>query len=105
MIYTIRITKQAEDDLRGIFEYIAYDLQSPLNAAHQLNRLEEHICGLDQMPDRHKLYAKDPWRSRDLRILPVDNYLVFYIPNHKDMTVTIIRVMYGKRDIDSQLTL
>ena len=35
--------------------------------------------------------------------MPVDNYLVFYIPQTEEKTVTVIRVMYGRRDIDAQL--
>ena len=33
MNYEVRLTTQAENDLRGIFEYIAVDLQSVQNAA------------------------------------------------------------------------
>ena len=35
--------------------------------------------------------------------MPVDNYLVFYIPNKETQTVTVIRVMYGGRDVEIQL--
>ena len=35
--------------------------------------------------------------------MSVDNYLVFYIPDAAEQTVTVIRVMYGGRDIDSHL--
>ena len=35
--------------------------------------------------------------------MPVDNFVVLYIPKEEDETVTIIRVMYGGRDIDVQL--
>lgn len=35
--------------------------------------------------------------------MPVDNYLVFYIPDKNVGIVTIIRVMYAGRDVDSQL--
>ena len=42
-------------------------------------------------------------KERNLRIMPVDNYLVFYIPRSEEKTVTVIRVMYGRRDIDAQL--
>ncbi len=55
------------------------------------------------MPERFRSYDKEPWQSRGLRIMPVDNYCVFYIPDQEKQVVTIIRVMYGKRDIDSQL--
>ena len=36
MIYDIEISDQAEIDLRGIFEYIAFELQAPENASGQL---------------------------------------------------------------------
>ena len=43
MIYDIVISYQAEIDLRGIFEYIAFELKSPENASCQLDRLEACI--------------------------------------------------------------
>ena len=33
MIYDIVVSDQAEIDLRGIFEYIAFELQAPENAS------------------------------------------------------------------------
>ncbi len=105
MNYEISMTPQAKTDLQDIYEYIAFDLQSSQTAAGQLDRLEESIATLDEMPERYRVYDKEPWRSRNLRILPVDNYLIFYIPNHEEKVVTIIRVMYSGRDIDKQLNL
>ena len=35
--------------------------------------------------------------------MPVDNYLVFYIPNKDAGIVTVIRVMYAGRDVAKQL--
>ena len=43
MKYDVTFTEQAENNLRGIFEYIAFDLLSPENAAGQLDRIEEKI--------------------------------------------------------------
>ena len=43
MKYDVTFTEQAENDLRGIFEHIAFDLISPENAAGQLDRIEEKI--------------------------------------------------------------
>lgn len=42
-IYDIVISDQAEIDLRGIFGYIAFELQAPENASGQLDRLEACI--------------------------------------------------------------
>lgn len=52
MIFEIEISEQADDDLRNLYEYIAYELQSPENASGQLGRLEENIMSLEQMPKR-----------------------------------------------------
>lgn len=103
MIYEVITTDQADADLRGIYEYIAFELLSPDNAARQLGRLEEHIVGLEEFPEKFRYYEKEPWHSRGLRVMPVDNYLVFYIPDNDAGIVTVIRVMYAGRDVDSQL--
>ena len=81
MIYELEVSEQADSDLRGIFEYIAFELQSPENASGQLDRLEEQILSLDTMPERYRKYKKEPWKSRGLRVLPLDNYVVLYIPD------------------------
>ena len=65
--------------------------------------MEERILSLDTMPERYRKYEKEPWKSRGLRILPIDNYLVFYTMNTDIKVVTILRVMYAGRDIDNQL--
>lgn len=103
MNYEIQLTTEAENDLHGIFEYIAVNLQSVQNAVGQLDRLEQGIVSLNQMPERFRTYEKEPWHSRNLHIMPIDNYLVFYIPDHEKNIVTVIRVMYGSRDIEKQL--
>ena len=79
MSYSVTITDKADEDLRSIFEYIAFDLHSRINAARQINRLEEAINSLSEMPKRFSLYGNEPWRSRGLRMMPVDNYCVLYI--------------------------
>lgn len=60
MNYKVQLTETAENDLRGIFEYIAFDLQSIQNAAGQLDRLEQSIISLNHMPERFRVYEKSP---------------------------------------------
>mgnify|MGYP003410769099 CR=1 FL=1 len=82
---------------------LPFELQAPENASGQLDRLEACIMDLDHMPKRYRQYELEPWKSRGLRVAPVDNYLVLYIPDDDTQVVTIIRVMYGGRDVDTQL--
>ena len=59
MIYEVEVSEQADSDLRGIFEYIAFELQSPENASGQIDRLEEQILSLDTMPERYRNMKKN----------------------------------------------
>ena len=105
MIFNVVVSIQAEEDLRGIFEYIAFELLSPENAEKQLERLEEQILSLDKMPERFPRYGKEPWHSIGLHFVTVDNYIVFYVPDIEKQVVTIFRVMYSGRNIEKQLNI
>mgnify|MGYP000843606182 CR=1 FL=1 len=39
----------------------------------------------------------------NLRLMPVDNYVVFYIPNDERGVVNVVRIIYGGRNIAAQL--
>ena len=56
MKYDVTFTEQAENNLRGIFEYIAFDLISPENAAGQLDRIEEKILVIIINPMRRMIH-------------------------------------------------
>ena len=103
MSYSVKITNEADNDLRSIYEYIAFELKSIETAIGQLDRLEQSILKLSEMPERYKQYENEPWKSKGLRMMPVDNYIVFYISDNDKHTVTVIRVMYGGRNIERQL--
>ena len=103
MIYEIVLSRQADSDLRGIYEYIAFELLAPENAERQLSRLEDGILKLSEYPESHRVYDKEPWKSRGLRVLAIDNYLVFYIVDKAKSVVEIVRVMYQGRDTDKHL--
>lgn len=103
MMYEVKTTEQAETDLREIYEYIAFELLAPDHASGQLDRLEAHIERLGEFPEKFRRYEKEPWNGRGMRVMPVDNYLVFYIPDEEAALVMIIRVMYEGRDVDVQL--
>lgn len=94
MKYAVNVTLQAEKDIRAIYEYIALSLLSPENAAAQLSRLEARINSLDSLPKRFPKY------KNEIRSMPVDHCLVFYTADDSTKSVSVLRVMYGKRDIE-----
>lgn len=103
MKYTVEIAQSARQDLHNIFNYIALELSSPSSAIRQIGHIEEMAMSLETFPERHKIYEKEPWQSRNLRLCAVNNYYIFYIPNATNKTVTVIRIFYKRREIDAQL--
>ena len=103
MIWDVSYTDSARRDLQSIYDYIADVLHEPVIAERQTDRIIDAADSLEHMPFRHRLYDYEPWRSIGMRVLPVDNYLVFYLPDESQGIVTIIRVMYGGRDIKKDL--
>ncbi|MCC8358105.1 MAG: type II toxin-antitoxin system RelE/ParE family toxin [Oscillospiraceae bacterium] len=104
MSWKIVYTSQARQDIRSIYSYIANELLAPETAVGQTQQIMKAIRSLDEMPMRFRLYENEPWHSRGLRVLPVNNYIVFYLPKNSSSTVNIIRVIYGGMDIRRQLS-
>lgn len=103
MIFNVVYSSEARQDLRDIYEYIAYELLEPDIAAGQTNRIMKAARSLEQMTMRHRLYEEELWHSLGLRFVPVDNFLIFYLPDETNNVVNIIRIMYGGRDVKKQL--
>lgn len=103
MSWRIFYTKKAKQDLRDIYEYIAYELLVPETASEQTRRIMKEIKTLDEITRRYPLYEEEPWYSEGIRLFPVGNYLVFYQPIESQNTVSIVRIMYGGRDIKKHL--
>ena len=103
MNWRINYTEDAEQDLQSIFDYVTNILLEPVTAKNQTDRIINAVDTLDHLPLRFRLWGKEPWRSKGLRVLPVDNYLVFYLPNEPQKSIDIIRIMYGRRDIETHL--
>ena len=104
MKWNVFYTEQAENDIRSIYEYIAYSLLVPNAAKKQTKAIIEEVNALETMPLRYHVYDKEPWKSRGLRYFPVNNYLVFYLPVEEQNTVVIVRIMYGGRNIEEHLS-
>ena len=103
MSWKIQYSASSREDLKSIFEYIAYELLSPEYAAGQVERIMEAVRFLEDMPMRHQIYEEEPWRTKQIRYLPVDNYVIFYLPKEETNTVNIVRIIYGSRNMKHQI--
>lgn len=96
MPHRVIVTRKAERNLEEIGDYIALD--NPQKARETLLRLQSHIEGLAEFPERHRIRED---LGRDRRILVVGSYLVVY--RIEDDSVYILRVSQGSRDLTQLL--
>ncbi|MCD7846468.1 MAG: type II toxin-antitoxin system RelE/ParE family toxin [Oscillospiraceae bacterium] len=99
MIYRVEISEPAQNDIEEISDYIA-PLSIPA-AINQVDRLIKRIHSLDFMPERYKLYDREPFEGKGLRMVAVDNYCIFYHVDDEAEMVEISRVVNGRRNFDT----
>ena len=97
--YSVVYSPKAKEDLKGIYSYIAFTLLVPDTATGQVNRIRAAIRSLDIMPFRNSVVDWEPWKSLGIHKVPVDNFVLFYAVDETAMNVTVIRIVYGGRDI------
>lgn len=98
--YHVQYSAEAVEDLRNIYQYIAVELQAPQAAQGQVDRIRKMIRSLSLTPTRFAAVEWEPWASMGMRKVPVNNYLVFYLVENADATVTVVRIFYGGRNIE-----
>lgn len=103
MKYNVNISHKAAEDIVEIYEYISNALCEEKIAVEMVKLLQKSILSLEEMPGRFKLYGNEPWKNRGVHIMPVKNYLVFYVIDNDKKSVDVIRVIYGSRDLEEQL--
>jgi plasmid stabilization system protein ParE len=103
MDWQVEIAKTAEEDIEEIYQYIAFSLEEPGIAWNQTERIRDKIGKLSYMPERYPVIQDEPWKSREVRRVNIDNYAAFYLLDSKSAKVTVIRVLYARRDLSSAL--
>ena len=97
-IFEVNVTEPAEDDLRDIAIYISSQLNAPVTALNMIQTIKTAIARLETMPLSYPLVRDDRLAALGYRLLPVKNYIVFYVVNEREKTVDVDRVLYGRRD-------
>ena len=103
MEYTVQLSEQAKEDLFAIYIYIRNVLKSRINADAFLGRMFSEIEKLNTMPSSYHLYPTEPWHSRGIHYFSVNDYSIFYHINEDIHIVTVIHIIYGKRDLEKIL--
>ena len=98
--YAVVYAPQAFEDLRDIVSYLTFTLHAPDTAKRLTGRIRKQIRELGHLPARHPAVEWEPWHSMNLRHVSVGNFVVFYRVEESTQTVTVVRIVYGGRDLE-----
>jgi len=104
MTFKVKYSIKAKQDLKGILDYIGDVLFEPEIALKQVARIKKAADSLDIVPFGRRLYDEEPWKSQGVRFFPVDNYLVFYLPDESKRIVRIISIIHSKANVKKLLS-
>ncbi|MCM1114174.1 MAG: type II toxin-antitoxin system RelE/ParE family toxin [Clostridium sp.] len=102
-MYKLEFLPTAKNDMLEIAKYISDELKNPVAAlklAENLIASAENIC---VFPYSNNVYTPIKSLEKEYRRIIVKNYMMFYTIDEDTKTVTIMRVIYAKRNMDKQI--
>ena len=99
-LYSLNYSSEARENLRDIQDYIVSKSGVIEIATGQVMRITAAARSLTFFPKVHRVRGKDRF-GNELRVCPVDNYIILYSIDEVERVVNISRVLYGRRNIDS----
>ncbi len=97
-MHKLKYLPLAQKDLWDITSYIADNLKAPKAAMDFIDALDNSISRFRQFPYSCKLYQPQGSLETEYRLMPVKNYLVFYVVLKNE--VEIHRIVYAKMNLE-----
>ena len=88
----------ARKDMVDIAKYIAQELHNPEAAGKLAAKMVQAVENVKEFPHSNPLHIPVRPLKHEYRKLIVDRYIIFYWAEEERRTVTVARVIYGKRD-------
>ena len=96
--YEIRVSSEAEADLRDIISYISNELKNPEAASRFASDVDGCMDSLKFMPFRHQIGVKVS-SGDEIRFVRVGSYTVAYTVDQCSASVYVLSVVYSRRNI------
>lgn len=100
MMYKVQFLPVAKNDLTEIAGYISAELNAPDAALKLAEKIVQGTQRLSEFPYSYHVYTPIRPLTQEYRRLRVENYLVFYCVDEAEKTVTVMRIIYAKRDFE-----
>ena len=102
-MYQLEFLPAALEDMSEIIRYISYDLDNKTAAIKLSKKFVSSAEMLKDFPYAHPVYQPIRPLNKEYRKCVVKNYLMFYTVDEAEKTITIARVIFGKRDTEKML--
>ena len=96
--YEVILETTAILDLYSILDYISEILKQPETARRIFLSIQEKVMTLNLMPARHSVVRDEPYATLGVRMMPVKNYIAFYLIDETQLEVHILRILYKRRE-------
>lgn len=97
-MYKVMRTDKAEDQLRDIIYYIADDSGSIDTALKYLDKIEESINRLKELPNSGSIPRYSILKKQGYRVVIVERHLIFYKVSEENKTVIVYAIVDGRRE-------
>ena len=98
--YQYHFTKKAKSDLDEILSYISIELSNPEAAASFLKDFLAVLTSICSVPKIGRIVENEFLPDREIRKSLVENYLLYYLPDIKKKSIYVLRILYGRRNLD-----
>lgn len=102
-MYELIFLPKAKTDLEEIIIYIRNELSNPQASIRLVEKIYKATERLTEFPYAYPLYYPIKSLKYEYRKLVVENYVILYFVDEKSHSVTIARVVYGKRNVNNIL--
>lgn len=101
MLFRVNITKEAEQDIYDVLDYLETILFNRKAADDLSTSIENTIISLDVFPHRYQLCNDILLQAYGVRYVPVKKYLLFFTIDEELRQVNVLGFVYGKRQLQS----
>ena len=103
MEFKYQFTQSALQDFREILRYISTDLSNPIAAKNLGKKIFEKIDMVRDFPDSGVRVDNEFLSDKSVRKALVGNYIIYYKASYEEKMIYVVRIVYGKRNLDEIL--
>lgn len=103
--YSCKFSAKAVVDIEDIMQYISETLCNKQAAKSLLRKIFDKIDQICTYPESGNTIENPFLSDKAVRKVNVDNYVLYYKAEAKEQVIYVIRIVYGKRNLDEILRL